>query len=164
MHYVTSFEEILWGVALVTATIGIHGCGMVATLLVTQSLSNRADRKPSFMRHGGVLIVAAWMIVLLHLFELLMWAGFFLWQGAMPNASTAYYYALTQYTTVGSSVSLPPRWQLFDGMLPISGLMTFAWSTGVLFALAERFQGAQLAAIHARRKTGRARHEPSRER
>jgi len=36
-------------------------------------------------------------------------------------------------------------------MLPIAGLMTFAWSTGVLFALAQEFQSNQLSAMHRRR-------------
>ena len=105
----------------------------------------------SFFRGGAVLILASWMIVFIHLVELLVWAAFFLWQGAMPNASNAYYFALMQYTTVGSSLNLPPRWRLLDGMLPIAGLMTFAWSTGVLLTLAQEFQSTQLSLIHKRR-------------
>ena len=55
---------------------------------------------------------------------LLVWALFFLWQGAITDASNAYYFSLMQYTTVGSRYNLPPRWRLLDGMLPIAGLMT----------------------------------------
>jgi hypothetical protein len=91
------------------------------------------------------------MIVLVPLVELLVWAAVFLWQDAMPSASESYYFALLQYTTVGSSFNLPLRWRLLDGLLPIAGLMTFAWSTGVLFSLAQEFQSRQLAVIHHRR-------------
>jgi hypothetical protein len=105
-----------------------------------------------------MFILASWMIVLVHLVHLLVWAAFFLWQDAMPNASTAYYFALMQYTTVGSSFNLPARWHLLDGMLPIAGLMTFAWSTGVLFRLASEFQSGQLAAIGERRARRAMRH------
>ena len=97
------------------------------------SSSMRRRPRSSFLRGGAVLIVASWMIVVVHLVELLVWAAFFVWQDAMPSASTSYYFALMQYTTVGSSFNLPLRWRLLDGMLPIAGLMTFAWSTGVLF-------------------------------
>ena len=69
----------------------------------------------------------------------------------MPSPSASYYFALMQYTTVGSSLNLPQRWRLLDGMLPIAGLMTFAWSTGVLFTLAQDFQSTQLSLIHQRR-------------
>ena len=156
MNYVTSLEEILWGITLVAITMSIHGCGMLATLFTSHVLKREDERPASFLRGGTVLILASWMIVIIHLAELLVWAGFFLWQDAMPNPSTSYYYVLMQYTTVGSNFALPPRWRLLDGLLPIAGLMTFAWSTGVLFALAQEFQSVQLAAIHARRRARRA--------
>jgi hypothetical protein len=62
----------------------------------------------------------------------------------MPNASMAYYLALLDYTTLGCEYDLPVKWRLLEGMIAISGLMTFAWSTGVLFALAQEFQGREL--------------------
>ena len=45
----------------------------------------------------------------------------------------------------------PLHWRLLDGMLPIAGLMTFAWSPGTLFTLAQEFQTTQLSRIHKRR-------------
>jgi hypothetical protein len=150
MNYVTSLEEILWGITLVAVTMAIHGCGMLATLLTCHAVRRGPDPM-SFFRGGTVLIMASWMIVLVHLVELLVWAAFFLWERAMPTASSAYYFALMQYTTVGSDLSLPQRWRLLGGMLPMAGLMTFAWSTGVLFTLAQEFQSAQLSTLQRRR-------------
>ena len=151
MNPVTSLEEVLWGITLVAITMAIHGCGMLGTLLACHRFKHGSQAPASFVRGGAVLIVASWMIVLTHLAELLVWAAFFLWQGAMPSASASYYFSLMQYTTVGSGAGLPPRWRLLDGMLPIAGLMTFAWSTGVLFMLAQEFQSTQLLRIHERR-------------
>jgi len=156
MNYVTSLEEILWGITLLAITMSIHGCGMLATLFMNHTLKPANGRPASFFRGGAALILASWMIVIIHMSELLVWAGFFVWQDAMPNPSTAYYFALMQYTTVGSDLVLPPRLRLLDGLLPIAGLMTFAWSTGVLFALAQEFQTVQLTAIHERRRARRA--------
>lgn len=157
MNYATSFEEVLWGVTLVAVTMAIHGCGMLATLFACHAVKQQgAAGTVSFLRGGAVLILASWMIVGVHLVELLVWAAFLLWQGAMADASNAYYFALTQYTTVGSGFKLPLRWRLLDGMLPIAGLMTFAWSTGVLFTLAQEFQSTQLSAVQARRQARRA--------
>lgn len=156
MNYATSFEEIFWGITLVAVTMAIHGCGMLATLFASHAFRHGGKQPVSFIRGGAIVILASWMIIFIHLFELLVWAAFFLWQGAMPTPSASYYFALMQYTTVGSSFNLPVRWRLLDGMLPIAGLMTFAWSTGVLFTQAQDFQSEQLAAIHARRKARRA--------
>ena len=156
MSYATSIEEVAWGITLVAVTMAIHGCGMLATLLACHAVKQHGpEGAVSFLRGGGVLILASWMIVLVHLAELLVWALFFVWQDAMPNPSTAYYFALMQYTTVGSAWRLPMSWRLLDGLLPIAGLMTFAWSTGVLFALAQEFQSTQLSAVHARRQARR---------
>jgi hypothetical protein len=157
MSYVTSLEEVLWGITLVAITMAIHGCGMVATLFTCHLAKGEGKHPIPFFRGGVVLILASWMIVLIHLVELLVWAAFFLWQDALPNASSSYYFALMQYTTVGSSLNLPPRWRLLEGMLPIAGLMTFAWSTGVLFSLAQEIQNAQLSAIHTLRAKRRGR-------
>jgi hypothetical protein len=157
MNYVTSLEEVLWGISLVAVTVALHGCGMLATLFACHVVKQRGPAGAvSFYRGGAILILASWMIVLIHLTELLVWAAFFLWQEAMPTASVSYYFTLMQYTTVGSTWSLPQRLRLLDGMLPIAGLMTFAWSTGVLFTLAQEFQSTQLSVVHARIEARRA--------
>jgi len=140
MSYVTSLEEVFWGTALVAVTMAVHGCGMLATLRACHLLGHGSGRPLTFLRGGAILILASWMIVLVHLVEVMAWAAFFLWQQAMPDPSASYYFSLMQYTTVGSAFNLPLRWRLLDGMLAIAGLMTFAWSTGVLFMLAQDFQ------------------------
>jgi hypothetical protein len=92
------------------------------------------------------------MIIIIHLLEVLVWAGFFLWKGAMPNASLAYYFSLNEYTTVGSNFNLPLRWRLLEGMIATAGLLTFAWSTGVLLTLAQDFQERELQLLKLRRQ------------
>lgn len=164
MSYVTSAEEVLCGVSLVALTMAIHGCGMLVTLMASHAMGHGSARRLSFLRGGTILISASWMIVLVHLIEVLVWAAFFLWLNAMPDASTAYYFALMQYTTVGSDITLPLRWRLLGGMLPIAALMAFAWSTGVLFMLAQEFQSTQLAAMHARQEARRVARESARRR
>lgn len=162
MQYITSLEEVLWGITLVAITMAIHGFGMLLALFTSHVLKEATGGARSFFAGVGVLIMASWIIVLVHLTELLVWAAFFLWQGAMPSASTSYYFALMQYTTVGSKFNLPDRWRLLEGMIPIAGLMTFAWSTGVLFTLAQEFQSRQLAFIHQQREARRAKRESRR--
>jgi hypothetical protein len=89
------------------------------------------------------------MIAIAHLLEVIVWGGFFYYRGAFPSASSAYYYALLQYTTVGSELSLPDHWRLLGGMIAMAGLLTFAWSTAVLLTLAERFQTERLQRLES---------------
>ena len=142
--YVAGFEEIAWGVALVAITMVLHGLGMVWTLRAVHGLKGRLGVNPNLALSLLVLVIAAWLITVSHLVEVYAWAGFLRWKGAMPNMSSAYYLALLDYTTLGCEYDLPSNWRLLEGMIAISGLMTFAWSTGVLFALAQDFQAREL--------------------
>jgi hypothetical protein len=39
---------------------------------------------------------------------------------------------------------LPQRWHLLEALLAMAGLLTVAWSTGILYMLAQDFQNNQL--------------------
>ena len=142
--YVAGFEEIAWGVALVAITMVLHGLGMVWTLRAVHGLKSRLGPNVNLAASLLVLVIAAWLITVSHLVEVFAWAGFLHWKRALPNMSMAYYLSLLDYTTLGCEYDLPVKWRLLEGMIAISGLMTFAWSTGVLFALAQEFQARQL--------------------
>jgi hypothetical protein len=158
--YVTSLEEVFWGGLLVAVTMMIHAFGMPVVLRVQGALRARFEPDPSFAKGIVILILASWSILSVHLLEVIVWAGFFVWKGALPTKSVAYYFALNEYTTVGSAYSLPARWRLLEGMIAMAGLLTFAWSTGILFTLAQDFQAQQLALQKLRRekKAARTRH------
>jgi hypothetical protein len=163
--YVTSAEEILWGILLVAVTMVLHGLGMLLTLRTSGGFKDRFGRTPSFTSGVCILILASWMIIVVHLVEVLAWAGFFLWKGAVnspgANASLCYYFALMDYTTLGSNYNLHLRWRLLEGMIAIAGLLTFAWSTGVLLTLAQEFQEQQMQLVKQRREKRHAKHAPS---
>jgi hypothetical protein len=141
LTHVTSVEEIAWGVVLIAATMTIHAVAMPTTLLASRRLRARRPSHDESFRDGVlVLLAASWMIVITHLLEVVVWAAFFYLRDAFPNVSAAYYFALLQYTTVGSDLTLPDRWRLLGGMIAMAGLLTFAWSTTVLLTLAQRVQ------------------------
>jgi hypothetical protein len=156
--YVISAEEILSGIILVAFTMVVHGLGMILTLYASRSFTEQFENRRSLLIGLSTLILASWIIVLVHCSEVVIWAAFFLWTGGMPNASTAYYYALLQYTTLGSDLHLPPNWRLLEGLTAIAGVLTFAWSTAVLLTLAQKFQEEEVLALEQRRE--RRRHGP----
>jgi hypothetical protein len=140
LHYAISYGEIMWGGLLLALTMVIHGSGMVMTLRVANRLKQTAlGKRPSFFFGLGILVVAAWMIILVNLVEVGVWASFYVAVGAIPNPSRAYYYALVNFCTLNSGY-LPMHWRLLEGMLGMAGYLTFAWSTGILFTLAQEFQ------------------------
>jgi len=148
--YVTSLEEIFWGGILVAITMAMHGFGMLAVLRANLAVKDRLKGRTSIMSGLFPVILASWMIMLLHLFEVMVWAAFFLWKGAFTNGSIAYYFSLNEYTTVGSNFNLPLHWRLLEGMIATAGLLTFAWSTGILITLAQEFQDQRLQQLQQR--------------
>ena len=139
---------------MVAITMAMHGFGMLLVLHVTGILKHRLQAKPSFVRGMFILILASWMILVVHLLEVLSWASFFLQTKAVNsancNASLCYYVALMDYTTLGCNYNLILRWRLLEGMIAVAGLLTFAWSTGVLLTLAQDFQDQQMQLLKQR--------------
>ncbi len=156
--YITSVEEVVWGIILVAITLIIHAFGMILTQHFSHEFKQRIgqsfqERRP-FLSGIGPLVLASWMIVIVHCLEILTWAGFFQWKHCFPNYSTAAYFSFLEYTTVGSQYNLPLKWRLLEGMVATAGLLAFAWSTGVLMTLATTFQEAQLRVLRERRAKG----------
>jgi voltage-gated potassium channel len=137
--YVTSLEEIAWGLALIAITIVMHGLGTTWAILATEPSAD--PTRPDRLGLGLVHIIGlALLLVALHLLEVLVWAGFFSWQGCFSTMSLSYYFALLDYTTLGSDFNLPSRWRLLEGMIAICGLLTFAWTTSVLMGVIQQIQ------------------------
>jgi len=132
LDYVMRLDEVMWGCLLVSVTIIIHGVGLFYTMRLSRALRRRASARPSF--DLAVITLAALMIVVLHLVEVMVWAGFFTWKHAQPNRFSAFYYALVNYTTLGAGY-LPLRWRLLEPLLAMAGLISFAFSTSALIAL-----------------------------
>jgi hypothetical protein len=153
--FVISLEEILWGALLIGISMGVHGVGMLTTLRVNHSVKHRLAGKKSMILELFPIILTACIIVIVHLSETVLWAAFFLWKGCFNNRSTSYYFALNEYTTVGSVYSLPKNWRLLEGMIATTGMLAFAWSTGILFTLAKEFQDHRLPLFGVRKNKRR---------
>jgi hypothetical protein len=162
-QYVTGIHEVLWGIILVALTLTLHACGMLLTLRANHALKGRFELKQSLIVGISIIVATSWMIILTHLLEVFIWAGFFLWKGALQNgnASLCYYFALMDYTTLGCNYNLKLHWRLLEGMIAIAGLLTFAWSTGVLLTVAQEFQDRHLPRLKPRPGQPRARPVPA---
>jgi len=146
--YVISLDELIWGTILVAITMAIHGTGMFGILRMIELLKERFAPLESFLFGLGLVILASLLIIIVNIVEVVVWASFFLLQGAQPNHSISMYNALLNYTTLQAGY-LPQHWHLLEALLGMAGLLTVAWSTGILYMLAQDFQDAQL---HKRRR------------
>jgi hypothetical protein len=149
--YVISAEELFWGGVLVAVTMVIHGMGMSLILGLADAVKERFAFMASFVGGLGLVVLAAVLIVTVNLVEVIVWALFFVLQGAQPNHSVALYNALLNYTTLQAGY-LPQRWHLLEAGLGMAGLLTVAWSTGILYIFAQDFQNQQTQRRKRRRE------------
>jgi multisubunit Na+/H+ antiporter MnhG subunit len=150
--YVIKLDEILWGGLLVAITMAIHGTGMFSILRLVDVIKERYAPLESFAGGLGLVILASLLIVITNIIEVMVWTVFFFLQGAQTNHHRAFYNALLNYTTLQASY-LPQRWHLLEPLLGMAGLLTVAWSTGILYMLAQDFQDTQMRVRKRRRET-----------
>jgi hypothetical protein len=141
--FVIKLDEVMWGALLVAITMVIHGTGMFSILRLVDAIKERFEPLESFAGGLGLVVLASLLIIITNIIEVMVWTTFFFLQGAQTNHHRAFYNAMLNYTTLQAGY-LPERWRLLEALLGMAGLLTFAWSTGILYMLAQDFQDRQL--------------------
>jgi voltage-gated potassium channel len=78
------------------------------------------------------------VIIVLHVFEILLWAGFYRWR-CFPLCEPAFYFSSSSYATVGyGGVVLPRMWRTLAPVKSIIGVLMCGLSASFLFAIVNR--------------------------
>ena len=130
--------KLLAAFLLMAVCVVIHATGVTWALRWLRSLV--ASRARFWPRMRLFVRLAAWMVAC-HMAEILVWAAFYWWQGAMPDAHTAAYFSAVTYTTTGyGDLVLPGEWQLLGGVEALTGILMCGWSTGFFFAVVSHLE------------------------
>lgn len=98
----------------------------------------RGERR---LRLGPPRLIAAaflfgwsvFLMLVLHLVEILIWAFSLNRMGLIVHSYDAIYFCANCYTTLGmGKVDVGEHWHLISSVIGISGLFTFAWTTSAL--------------------------------
>ena len=133
------FREILVAFILVSINVSIHATGMVE--LFRWLTRKQADLEKKFGAvHDIFLFIKIFAIILsLHLAEICVWAGFYRIFDVLSEFEPSLYFSIVTYSTIGyGDVTLPVGWRLLGAIEGVTGILTFGWSTGVIFAVASR--------------------------
>lgn len=128
-------EVLLFGGAMLLIIVLIHGAGLDRIVV-------RYKRKADMLRtkelhpHLATYVFAAAILflLLLHVTEAAIWGAVLYKVGLISNLRDSMYFSANTYTTIGYGLMiLPQSWRELAPIMAISGLFTFAWTTGEMF-------------------------------
>ena len=129
--------KLLLSFCLMALCVAIHASGI--TFLLRWIDRSTGLAAPGFLVPTWTLIRIAVWIILLHLFEICLWAVLYICGHALPDLQSAFYFSSVTYTTVGyGDLVLPEKWRLIGGIEALTGILMCGWSTGFFFTVVTR--------------------------
>jgi Ion channel len=122
---------------LVAITVTIHAAGLGWALSYALRSTERPERR--FWPITWLLIRVAWLLIVIHMFEIAVWALFFWWEKCLPNAEASFYFSGVTYATLGyGDLLLPKQWRLFGPLEALTGSLMVGLSIAFFFAVISR--------------------------
>jgi hypothetical protein len=133
---------LLIAFALISACVAIHGAGMILGLRWIRLTAPKHGHHFTLPAMFWIIVRVVYGLFLLHILQILVWAGCYEWVGCFPDFSTSFYYSAMSYSTVGYGDVVPQEnWRILGSIEAVTGVLMFGWSTGVLFSVVNHFQG-----------------------
>lgn len=148
LNAVLPAADLIFGAAMLLLIVLFHATGV---RFVTNHVLRRSKvilQRPTSWRADILMSGAVFMLLALHLAEILIWAAALVYSGLVADWRAAGFFAANTYTTVGyGAFVLPLGWHMLAPIIAISGLFTFGWSGSVLVDLVGRCQKIKDAAV-----------------
>ena len=122
------------GAFILVCLVLFHGAGL-HYILVRQKRGERRLRseRPHLVAASLLFGWVVFLMLSLHIAEIMIWAFFLISMGLVVRAFDAIYFCANAYTTLGfGNVDLGVHWRNISPIIGISGLFTFAWTTSAL--------------------------------
>jgi hypothetical protein len=139
--------QFLVALCLMSVCVTLHALGLTAAFRwVKRRLAPETRR---FWPATWMLIRLAGWGIFLHLLEIAVWAGFYVWRDGMPDFPSAAYFSAVTYTTTGyGDLVLPVSWRLVGAVEALTGILMCAWSTGFFLAIFGRMHDTSAPHAH----------------
>jgi voltage-gated potassium channel Kch len=136
---------LLFAFGLTCATVLIHAVATWEAIVHLARVWPQRKGTQGLLATEIQIVRVVSVLLLLHLFEAGIWAGFYRVSGILPELETAMYFSITSYTTAGyGDVVLPAPWRLLGPIEAAVGILMFGWSTAIIVAVITRIQGNRL--------------------
>jgi voltage-gated potassium channel len=123
---------------LVALTLLLQCAGMAVLIHWVRTYLERGLHRFGVFRSAILMVQFTSVIIALHLLQILLWAGFYRWNG-LPSWESAFYFSAASYSTVGAGDLLLPRmWRTLGPVESVTGVLMCGLSAAFLFAIVTR--------------------------
>ena len=128
---------------LVAVTVAVHAAGL--GLVLSHLVKSHAVPPTQFWPITFLLVRLTWLLMLIHLAEISVWALFYLWERCLPDAEAAFYFSGVTYSTIGyGDLVLPEPWRLLGPIEGVTGILMCGLSAGLFFATVTRIYAPRM--------------------
>jgi voltage-gated potassium channel len=125
-------------VFLVMLTLCLQCAGMAALISFAKPSLAPDDLRLGPLRSALLMVRLMTAFIVLHIFEILLWAAFYRWL-CFPLWESAFYFSTSSYATVGyGDIVLPQMWRTLGPLESIIGVLMCGLSASFLFAIVNR--------------------------
>lgn len=122
---------------LVAITVVIHAAGL--GLILSHVLRSTERPDTHFWPITWLLIRTAWLLLVIHVSEIAVWALFFWWEKCLPDMESSFYFSGVTYATIGyGDIVLPEEWRLFGPIEGLTGILMCGLSTAFFFIIVSK--------------------------
>ena len=138
-------SSIFIAAILVAVTVAVHAAGFA--LVLRSFIKSRTTLPTRPWPIAWLLIRVTWLLILMHVVEITVWALFYLAKGCLPDAEAAFYFSGVTYTTIGyGDLVLAKPWRILGPVEGLTGILMCGLSTGLFFAVLSKVFGARFSA------------------
>ena len=129
------------GALILVILVLFHGLGLHRILVYFKRVELRLRIGRPHLGWAGLLFGwAVFLMLSLHILEIIFWAYALNRLGLIVRPGDAMYFCANAYTTLGyGAVDLGPAWRNISPIIAISGLFTFAWTTSSLVSIVSNY-------------------------
>jgi voltage-gated potassium channel len=128
---------------LVALTLWLQSAGMALLIHWARAIIARGIRSLNPWRSAILMIRFTVVMIVLHILQITLWAGFYRWK-CLPSWEAGFYFSATSYSTVGyGDIVLPRVWRALGPIESVMGVLMCGMSVSALFAIVSRLVEAE---------------------
>ena len=118
---------------LVVVMTLVHATGLAAISRLLGLANDRLEEQDFDVRAIARMAGMAALMFVLHLFEIWLFAAFYMLVGALGDLEEALYFSASTYSTLGRTEEFFPHdWRLLGSLESLIGFLLIGWSTAYI--------------------------------